>query len=159
MVYVVYMKCSTNFRNVKYKVQPNQYGVDPSSCKKCICENGQFNRSTCIDGHNCSMLTSTSRSNCQKDGKWYQHQKVFAVDKCNKCKCFGGKVSGCTRRKCKGAGNGDSPCDKCRKSHRHPVCGPNDVTYYNLCAAEHCAGFDRLEVTPGPCSVQVNLCY
>lgn len=48
----------------------------------------------------------------------------------------------------------DTPCDKCKKSHRKPVCGPNGVTYDNICAAKNCAEFDPLEVIPGPCSIQ-----
>ena len=92
------------------------------------------------------------------EGKRYRHQQVFTVDKCNKCKCFNGKISGCTRRKCKG-GEDDTPCDKCKKSHRKPVCGPNGVTYDNICAAKNCAGFDPLEVIPGPCSIQVHILY
>ena len=33
--------------------------------------------------------------------------------------------------------------------------GNQFVTYDNLCTAEYCARFDALEVTPGPCSIQV----
>lgn len=131
----------------------DQYGVDPQSCRRCICENGQFNESTCDRSHNCSLIISNSSHSCNMSGKQYKHQQVFPVDKCNKCKCLGGKISGCTRRRCKGVG--DTPCDMCRKLHFKPVCGPNGVTYENICAAENCAGFDPLEVTLGPCSIQV----
>lgn len=149
------MKCSMIFRNIQYKVDNGHYGMDPSSCKRCICEDGQFNQSTCVYGHNCTLLTPDSTSKCHMDGKQYQHQQVFKVDKCNNCKCLGGKISGCTRRKCRGDKD-DTPCDKCKKLPHHPVCGPNGVTYDNMCTAEHCAGFDPLEVTPGSCSIQVS---
>lgn len=136
---------------------PGQYGVDPSTCKKCLCMNGEFNQSTCDDNHNCTFINSTSKSNCTIGSKQYEHQKVFGVDKCNNCKCLGGKLSGCTRRKCKG--DNDTLCDKCKKLQRKPVCGPNHVTYDNICTAEHCAGFDPTEVEPGACSMQVNVSY
>ena len=142
---VVYKKCHASFRNIQYKVDHDQFGVDPSSCKRCMCENGKFNMSTCDDSHNCTLLTPNSKNSCNMEGKQYHHQQVFTVDKCNKCKCFNGKVSGCTRRKCMGDDN-DTPCDKCKKSHRKPVCGPNGVTYDNICAAKNCAEFDPLEV-------------
>ena len=151
--FVVYKKCSTSFRHIHYKVDHDQYGVDPSSCKRCMCENGQFNMSTCDNSHNCTLIKSASKNNCYMGGKQYRHQQVFPVDKCNKCKCFNGKISGCTRRKC--VGGDDTPCDKCKKLHRKPVCGPNGVTYDNICAAKYCAEFDPIEVIPGPCSIQV----
>ena len=119
--------------------------------------NGEFNQSTCDDSYNCTIINSKSKSNCILDGKQYKHQQVFRVDKCNLCKCLGGKISGCTRRKCKG--DDDTPCDKCKKLQRKPFCGPNDVTYDNICAAKYCAGFDPLELTPGPCSIQVSVAY
>ena len=133
--------------------------MDPTSCRKCLCDNGQFNQSTCDDHiHNCSLITfnstSKNKSKCEWNGKQYKHQQVFLVDKCNKCKCLGGKLSGCTRRQCKSGD--DTPCSKCRKLPKKPVCGPNGVTYDNICAAEYCAGFDVLEVTPGHCSIQVS---
>ena len=136
---------------------PGQYGVDPSTCKKCLCINGEFNQSTCDDSHNCTFINSKSKSNCTIGSKQYKHQKVFGVDKCNNCRCLGGKLSGCTRRKCKG--DNDTLCDKCKKIQRKPVCGPNHVTYDNICTAEHCAGFDPTEVEPGACSMQVNVSY
>ena len=133
-----------------------QFGVDSTSCRKCLCNNGQFNQSTCDHIHNCSLITSNSKNKgkCNWDGKQYKHQQVFPVDKCNKCKCRGGKLSGCTRKQCRGGD--EAPCSKCRKLPRKPVCGPNGITYDNLCAAEYCAGFDPLEVTPGHCSMQVS---
>ena len=66
-------------------------------------------------------------------------------------------MSGCTRRKCHGHGSGGmvTKCDECKKKPWKPFCGPNGVTYDNLCTAEYCARFDAIEVTPGPCSIQV----
>jgi len=65
-------------------------------------------------------------------------------------------VSGCTRRKCHGHGSGGmvTKCDECKKKPWKPFCGPNGVTYDNLCTAEYCARFDALEVTPSPRCVQ-----
>ena len=67
-------------------------------------------------------------------------------------------MSGCTRRKCRDDDNDDddTPCDRCRNMPYNPVCGPNGVTYHNLCTAQFCAGLDPVEVSPGPCSTQVN---
>ena len=154
---VVFKKCSAQLRGSQYKVGHGQYGIDVSDCKRCLCEDGAFNESTCTVGQNCSLFSPNSTKDCYVNEQNIKHQQVFKVDNCNKCKCFGGSMSGCTRRKCQGHGSGSkaTECDKCKKKPWKPVCGPNGVTYYNLCTAEYCARFDVLEVTPGPCSIQV----
>ena len=154
---VVFKKCSTQFRGSWYKVGHDQYGVDASNCKRCLCEDGVFNESTCTAGRNCTLFASNSTKGCLVDKQEFKHQQVFKVDKCNKCKCFGGRLSGCTRGNCHrhSPGGKATDCDKCKKKPWKPVCGPNGVTYDNLCTAEYCARFDALEVTPGPCSIQV----
>ena len=116
-----------------------------------------------MNGRSCVFITpGGGRRDCNFNGVQYRHGDVFPVDECNRCKCLNGRMSGCTRRKCRNDDDNDdddddTPCDRCRKMPYDPVCGPNGVTYRNLCTAQFCAGLDPLEVTPGPCSTQVNI--
>jgi len=128
-----------------------------SRCRRCLCQNGQLNDSTCVNGRSCVFITpGGGPQNCRYNGVQYRHRDVFQVDECNRCKCLNGKISGCTRRKCRN--DNDTSCDMCRKMPYDPVCGPNGITYRNLCTAQFCAGLDPLEVTTGPCTIQVIIC-
>jgi len=157
----VYDACVVVVRAERYQVEHNQFGLDVSRCRRCLCQNGEFDNSTCVNGRSCDLITPRRPLNCVYEGIQYQHRDVFAVDQCNRCKCLNGKITGCTRRKCRRRDgdddDDDTPCDMCRKLPYDPVCGPNGVTYPNLCTAQFCAGIDPIEVTEGPCSTQVGI--
>ena len=124
-----------------------------------------MNDSTCVNGRSCVFITpGGGPADCTYNGVQYRHRDVFRVDECNRCKCLNGRISGCTRRKCRNNDDEDddddeTPCDQCKRMPYDPVCGPNGVTYHNLCTAQYCSGVDPSEVTPGPCSTQVIIIY
>lgn len=155
-----YNSCVIVVRGGRYRIGHNRFGLDVSRCRRCLCQNGKLNDSTCVKGRSCVFITPGGQNpkDCSYNGVRYRHRDVFRVDKCNRCKCLNGKISGCTRRKCRNNDDDDddTPCDRCRKKPRDPVCGPNGITYPNLCTAQFCAGLDQSEVTSGPCSYQVH---
>ena len=132
---IVYDACVVVVRAGRYRVEHNRFGLDVSQCRRCLCQNGQFDNSTCVNGRSCELITPRRPLNCVFEGIQYQHRDVFAVDRCNRCKCLNGKI---TRRKCRrhdGDDDDETPCDMCRDIPIDPVCGPNGVTYDNLCTA------------------------
>ena len=154
-----YESCVIVVRGDRYRVEHNRFGLDVSNCRRCICQNGKLNDSTCVNGRSCVFITpGGGPEDCSYNGVQYRHRDVFQIDECNRCKCLNGRISGCTRRKCRNNDDDDddeTPCDQCKRMPYDPVCGPNGVTYPNLCTAQYCSGIDPSEVTPGPCTTQV----
>ena len=145
-----YESCVIVVRGDRYRVEHNRFGLDVSNCRRCICQNGQLNDSTCVNGHSCVFITpggGPKSKSCNYNGTEYSSGEVFPVDECNTCKCLDGKISGCTRTEC----NMNTTCEQCMCMPVDPVCYRGQVRICNACEAEVCAGLDPSEFTSGPC--------
>ena len=93
----------------------------------------------------------------------------FQLD-CNRCNCRNGVLT-CSRRTCGDDDNGEEDdddngdpsdpeperrCRQCGAMRAEPVCGKDGRTYPSRCFATECRGLDTEDLTPGPCSKQVN---
>ena len=142
-----YESCVIVVRGDRYRVEHNRFGLDVSNCRRCICQNGQLDDSTCVNGRSCVFITPGGKKDCKYNGTKYSNGEVFPIDDCNTCKCLNGKITGCTRMEC----NMNTTCEQCRCMPYDPVCYLGIVDICNGCEAEVCAGLDPSEFTPGIC--------
>ena len=145
-----YESCVIVVRGDRYRVEHNRFGLDVSNCRRCICQNGQLDDSTCVNGRSCVFITPGGKKSCKYNGTKYSNGEVFPTDECNTCKCLNGEITECTHMDC----NMTPTCEQCRCMPEEEVCCDNGFatfTVCNTCVAQFCAEVDPDSCTNGPC--------
>ena len=146
-----YKSCVIVVQGDRYRVEHNQFGLDVSNCRRCICQNGKLKDSTCVYGHSCVFITPGRKKGCKYNGTKYSNGEVFPVDECNTCKCLNGEITECTHMEC----NMNPTCEQCRCMPEELVCceynGIGPLTVCNTCVAQFCPGPDPDSCTNGSC--------
>ena len=143
-----YESCVIVVRGDRYRVEHNRFGLDVSNCRRCICQNGQLNDSTCVNGRSCVFITpGGGPRSCNYNGTEYRSGEVFPVDECNTCKCLNGRISGCTHTECIMM---NITCEQCRSMPYKPVCY-RGITFDNECIAVVCFRRNSSQLESGVC--------
>ena len=135
----------------KFRVSHGETYFDVADCRTCQCWDGDAT-AFCSEGGNCSFLTSTEAINCTLPNRDILPNRKAVMVGCDVCGCRNGRIECARSPQCR---RPLDTCERCRRLHPGPVCGPDGRNHLTVCAAVNCAGFSPVDLERGPCQSQV----
>ena len=135
----------------QFRVEHDEAFFDGANCRSCRCIDGD---AICDapQSDNCSAVVSEAEpENCtHTSGVEIAHGEVAKIG-CNNCGCKDGRLKCTGMQRCI-----ENKCTACRGQPQEIFCGPDNQNYRSQCEAVNCGMFSTVQLTRGPCQIQVS---